>query len=210
MFPLEAVVLPGELLPLHIFEDRYRVMIRACLAGDRTFGVILIERGREVGGGDVRVDTGTTAVIEEAAELPDGRFILLCRGADRLSVQEWLVDDPYPQAEVVVTGEPDVATDLAADLLARAERSVRRSWALLSELGASSPPFPGAPGGPVDDPDNSTADRAWQWCALGPFTPLDRLALLRTDGATARLELLCELADAVAEDAKAMLSDGGS
>ena len=54
MFPLQAVLLPGMVLPLHVFEPRYRALMDHCLAGDREFGVALIERGSEVGGDDVR------------------------------------------------------------------------------------------------------------------------------------------------------------
>ena len=73
MFPLGTVLFPGAVLPLHVFEPRYRALVRDCLAGDREFGVVLIERGSEVGGGDVRVEVGTVARIVQVAEPPDGR-----------------------------------------------------------------------------------------------------------------------------------------
>src|SRR5215469_12872648 len=136
MFPLQSVLLPTAYLPLHVFEPRYRTMTAECLAADRLFGVVLIERGREVGGGDVRVNYGATAVIEEAAELPDGRFSLVCKGEHRLEVLEWLPDDPYPQARVEIFDAPEAASD---DDLKLAESAVRRAWGLLSELGARSP-----------------------------------------------------------------------
>jgi Lon protease-like protein len=209
MFPLESVLLPGALLPLHVFEERYRIMTGECLEGDRTFGVVLIERGREVGGGDVRVDFGTTAWIEEAAEFSDGRYVLACRGVARLRVVEWLPDDPYPVAvvEVMDDGAPAEAAKIT-----RAEECVRRAWALLSELGADSPLDLAVPGSSL------TADRAasarpandvWTWCALAPLTALDQLHLLRVEGHAERLDLLCELSDAVAEDARGMLTGGG-
>ncbi|HEX5095168.1 MAG TPA: LON peptidase substrate-binding domain-containing protein, partial [Acidimicrobiia bacterium] len=56
MFPLGTVLFPHALLPLQVFEPRYRVMMRNLLDGEREFGVVLIERGSEVGGGDVRFD----------------------------------------------------------------------------------------------------------------------------------------------------------
>lgn len=67
MFPLEVAMLPGEQLPLRIFEPRYSAMISDCLAGgDREFGgVVLIAAGREVGGGDMRSDVGAMARIVE-------------------------------------------------------------------------------------------------------------------------------------------------
>lgn len=207
MFPLESVLLPGSLLPLHIFEERYRIMIGECLAGDRTFGVVLIERGREVGGGDVRVGVGTTAVIEQAAELPGDRYALVCRGTSRLTVLEWLPDDPYPVAQVKLD-EDDESVELAR--IARAEDSVRRAWALLSELGADSPLDPSleAPSLPKDEGVVTPADAAWSWCSLAPLTALDRLRLLQVEHHRERLDLLCELTDAVAGDARAVLSGG--
>lgn len=101
MFPLGTVLVPGTALPLHVFEPRYRRMIDDCLAGDGTFGVVLIERGSEVGGGDVRTDVGTLASIAEAEPLPDGRWMLVARGLHRIRVERWLPDDPYPRAEIV-------------------------------------------------------------------------------------------------------------
>ena len=67
MFPLGTVLLPSVLLPLHIFEERYRTLIRDVLDADREFGVVLIERGSEVGGGDTRSSVGT---LEPAAVRP--------------------------------------------------------------------------------------------------------------------------------------------
>ena len=64
MFPLGGVLLPGAVLPLHVFEPRYRQLVVDCLAdddGDPEFGVTLIERGSEVGGGDQRTDVGVVA-----------------------------------------------------------------------------------------------------------------------------------------------------
>src|SRR5438270_10838595 len=76
MFPLGTVLLPFAHLPLHIFEPRYRALVKDCLAGDGEFGVVLIERGHEVGGGDVRFGVGTVAHIVQTAELPDGRGLV--------------------------------------------------------------------------------------------------------------------------------------
>jgi Lon protease-like protein len=94
MFPLGVVLFPGMALPLHIFEARYREMIQDCLRHGQEFGVVLIERGSEVGGGDQRSDVGTVAHITEAAQLPDGRWALLAVGTRRIRVQTWLPDDP--------------------------------------------------------------------------------------------------------------------
>src|SRR5688572_1877568 len=100
MFPLGTVLVPSLALPLHVFEPRYRALVRDCLAGDRELGVVLIERGSEVGGDDTRTDVGTVAQIVHAAELPDGRFALATVGVRRIRVEAWLPDDPYPIASV--------------------------------------------------------------------------------------------------------------
>src|SRR5258706_16320671 len=106
MFPLGAVLFPYALLPLHVFEPRYRMMMRHVLDGDHEFGVVLIERGSEVGGGDPRFDVATIARVVQAAELPDGRFALTTVGMRRVRVRRWLHHDPYPRAEGVALDEP--------------------------------------------------------------------------------------------------------
>ncbi|WJR33230.1 LON peptidase substrate-binding domain-containing protein [Mycobacteroides immunogenum] len=100
MFPLQSVLLPGEPLPLRIFEPRYVALVRDVMAADRTFGVVLIARGREVGGGDVRNDVGTAARVLDCESLGADRFALSCEGAHRIRITHWLDDDPYPRAEV--------------------------------------------------------------------------------------------------------------
>jgi Lon protease-like protein len=219
MFPLENVLLPGSLLPLHVFEERYRVMINECLGGDGAFGVVLIERGREVGGGDSRVNVGTVAVIVDSSELPGGRCALVCRGTSRLRVLEWLPDDPYPIAVVEIDANEEEAEPA---LVVRAEASVRRAWALLSELGADSPLDPSRPlgrygraaDGAIGESGGADvvrgADEAWAWCALAPLTALDRFRLLDAEHHAERLDLLCELTNAVADDARRLLASGGT
>src|SRR2546430_15968952 len=114
MFPLGTVLFPHAVLPLHIFEERYRSLVETCLQGDGRFGVVLIERGFEVGGGDTRFGVGTVARIVEAARTPDGRYLLATVGTERFRIKKWLDDDPYPRAEVDVIGEPRRVPDGAA------------------------------------------------------------------------------------------------
>ena len=188
MFPLGMVLLPTMVVPIHVFEPRYRQMTKDCLDGDREFGVVLIERGSEVGGGDVRTDAGTAARIIEAQEFPDGRWGLVAGGIRRIQVGRWLEDDPYPRAEVQDWPDSGLGNDgshITAGL-APAMAAWRRVLALQSELGAPGPP---ANFEVSDDP--STA--VWQLAALSPMGPLDRQRLLTADNTAQRLDLLAEL-----------------
>lgn len=106
MFPLQSALLPGDTLPLRIFEPRYTQLVRDCLAdSEPSFGVVLIDRGWEVGGGDVRSDVGTMARITDHLDLGMGQYELLAAIGERIRVVEWLPDDPYPRA--VVEAWPD-------------------------------------------------------------------------------------------------------
>ncbi len=200
MFPLSTVLFPYGLLPLRVFEPRYRALTVDCLAGDREFGVVLIERGSEVGGGDQRVDLGTLARIEKATPFPDGRWGVIARGAGRVRVVEWLADDPYPLAMVEDLSDPPPTDDSARDLLAAAEAAVRRARGLLSELRdtppLSPPPLPGA----------DFLEQSWRLCAELPLNPFDRQKLLAAGDLVARLEALTDLAVDLAGDLTHLLS----
>ena len=109
-------MLPGEELPLRIFEPRYTALVADCLAEeDPAFGVVLISAGREVGGGDARSDVGAMAHITECADFGDGRYRLRCVMAERIRVLEWRPDDPYPRAAVEMwPDQPGAAIDVDA------------------------------------------------------------------------------------------------
>ncbi|MGH3578652.1 MAG: LON peptidase substrate-binding domain-containing protein, partial [Mycobacterium sp.] len=100
MFPLSTVLFPHAGLPLHVFEERYRSLMADCLERGDDFGVVLIARGSEVGGGDQRFEVGTVARISHASRQDDGRLIILARGIERMRVRRWLAEAPYPLAEV--------------------------------------------------------------------------------------------------------------
>lgn len=187
MFPLGTVLLPGMFLPLHLFEPRYLALARHCLDGDREFGVVLIERGSEVGGDDVRTDVGTVARIVEAVELDDGRWVLGAVGHRRIRVRRWLDDDPFPLAEVEDWPDADVAPP-PAGAFAETVAALRRVLALRSELGEPAPPAT------VELPDEPVMG-TYQVAAVGPFGPADRQRLLATDGAEARLRTLRGMLD---------------
>ena len=98
MFPLESALLPNQDLPLRIFEPRYGALVRHCVDTGEPFGVVLISRGREVGGGDARCDVGVLCRINECIDEGVDRYSLRCRTGERIRVCEWLPDDPYPRA----------------------------------------------------------------------------------------------------------------
>jgi Lon protease-like protein len=200
MFPLSAVLYPYAQIPLHVFEPRYRALTRDCLAGDSRFGVVLIERGAEVGGGDQRMGVGTRAIITKAAALSDGRWLLMVQGDVRIRVGQWLDDDPYPLA-MVEEWAPRI-DDVAASLVQRAEQSVRRTRGLLSESGATS--ALSAETRFDHDPDVAS----WQICAEAPLNMMDAQRLLSTNGTSERLELLIELTEAMEQDLHRMLASG--
>ena len=185
MFPLGMVLFPTQLLPLHVFEPRYRQMTRDLLAGDGRFGVVLIERGNEVGGGDTRSDFGCVAQLVQAQQTPDGRFALMAIGVERLRVNRWLPDEPYPRALVEIVDDTESALS-PEDLESRYRASMamlRRVLALAAEVGepalASTIEF-------SEDPRTGSL----QLCAAVPVGPFDRQRLLAASGADERLDLL--------------------
>ena len=86
LFPLRTVLFPGMLLPLHIFEPRYREMINLCVRTDQPFGVVLIRSGVEVGGEAEPHPVGTYARISRVERLPDGRMNIETVGQDRFRI----------------------------------------------------------------------------------------------------------------------------
>jgi uncharacterized protein len=126
LFPLHQVLCPGIVLPLHIFEDRYRAMTRHCLDTGEPFGVVLIRDGTEVGtkGVATLAGVGAFAEIREAGRYPDGRYDLLAAATGRFVIDS--VDaqrEPYLLAEVTPLddeiGDEDRAERLAAGAIHR-------------------------------------------------------------------------------------------
>lgn len=184
MFPLGTVLLPGMVLPLHVFEPRYRELVRDVLDGDRRFGVVLIERGHEVGGQDSRTSVGTIAEVVRAEELDDGRWVLIAVGTDRIRVDEWLADDPYPTARV--TTWPDGGVEPDGELLTEVGRRLQRVLGLAAELGEEVPEV---------DLDAEPLTASFQAVILSPLGPQDTQHLLSRPDAQERLAHLSDLLD---------------
>lgn len=204
MFPLLTVLHPYAVLPLQVFEQRYRQLTMRCVEEGGDLGVVLIERGSDVGGWDVRCAVGASGAIEDVASFADGRFALVVRGKQRVRVRRWLSEEPYPRALVeeieTIPLDPGAPCDRSA--YDRAYVSVRRARALLSELGDIAP----LPAG-FELGDNLDV-AAWRLCALAPLRPADSQRLLEVDDAINRLELLGLLTDAVADKAMQLLAKG--
>ena len=124
LFPLNTVLCPGIALPLHVFEDRYRAMIRHCLETTSPFGVVLIRQGRESGTGTISfTGIGTIAEIRDAASYDDGRYDLLVVGTKRFEIRKVLSGKgPYLVAEVDLLDEDVGDATVAHGLAMKATR----------------------------------------------------------------------------------------
>jgi Lon protease-like protein len=199
MFPLGSGLLPSAVLPLHIFEDRYRVMIRRVLDGEREFGVALIERGKETGGGEVRATTATIAQVIDAAEFDDGRWAIAAVGTRRVRVVDWLPDDPHPRA-VVVDWPDELGDEVSPEQLDELIRRLKRVLGLAAELGHD-----------VDiDPDLATdpALAGYQIGVLAPLGDFDRQRILNAPTVSDRLVMLGDMLEDQELLLQAQLRDG--
>jgi Lon protease-like protein len=126
LFPLHTVLCPGIVLPLHIFEERYRALVRHCLDTGKPFGVVLIRDGREVGAGAVATlaGVGAFAEIRRAGRYPDGRFDLLAAATGRFAIESVdAMQAPYLVADVTPLDD-EVGDESRAERLSAA--AIRR------------------------------------------------------------------------------------
>ncbi|MCS6848777.1 MAG: LON peptidase substrate-binding domain-containing protein [Anaerolineae bacterium] len=146
LFPLNAVLFPGQTLPLHIFEPRYRIMIRRCIENDEPFGVVLA-RDEEP---DEPYDIGTSARVTDAKRLSDGRMNILTLGEERFRLHNFRVSEhgyligdvtPFPFIEDVAPADPIVNT---------VSQRLARYLKLLGEANGLSFRFDQFPTQPVD------------------------------------------------------------
>ena len=185
IFPLPNVVLfPNVFLPLHIFEPRYRAMVRDALAGDRIIGMTLLKPGYEADyeGRPAVYAVGCAGVVTHAEPLDDGRFNIVLRGIEKFRVLDEDRSRPYRIATVEPLRET-AGQDEVAQL--RAQRL--RLEALLAatvERSTGEPRFP--PAVPDEDLVNALA----QYLELAP---IERQALLEQDSVLARCRALIEL-----------------
>ncbi len=207
MFPLESVRLPGEDLPLRIFEPRYGALVRECLSGAMEFGVVLIAAGREVGGDDARCDVGAMAHIVDCQDFGDGRYLLECEIRERFRVTSWLDDDPYPRADVqpwpdqpgaiVTIGDIDVVEDRVMEMFER----------IASAQNATLPSKRELLGEP--EPGDDAGKRLYALASRVPMGQADRYSVLEAPTAAARLDALRDAVETVAAMIEFQLAGDG-
>lgn len=198
MFPLGSVLLPAMPLPLRIFEKRYLKLLGDLVASEKPeFGVVLIERGKEVGGGEKRVSIGTIASVTEIGTTQE--FLgLESYGTQRFRVNAWLPDDPYPLADIDLL--PDLIwDDSLMPSKAHLETKVRQLLAFVSEFGDLQ--F-GADIEFSDDP----MEACWQMAGVLPVGPLDQLDLLGSQSADELISRTYEIVKTANETLTAMIN----
>ncbi|HUD35842.1 MAG TPA: LON peptidase substrate-binding domain-containing protein [Streptosporangiaceae bacterium] len=153
LFPLGTVLYPGLVLPLNIFEERYRQLVRDLLDGPqpRRFGVIAIREGRETGvtGVSSLYEVGCIAMVREVTELPDGRYELVTVGTERFKLHA--LDDslPYLRGQVALLDEP-VGAEAETLLLVKAvQRAFRGYLDVLATRGPATISVPELPDEPI-------------------------------------------------------------
>jgi len=153
LFPLGTVLFPGLVLPLHIFEDRYKKLVRDLLDGPepRRFGVVAIREGRETGvdGVSALYDIGCTATVREISELDDGGYDLITVGTDRFRLAGIDTSGTYVSGDVEMLAD-DVGDTAAAGLVTSAVQTAFRGYLnLLADRGAATISVPDLPDEPV-------------------------------------------------------------
>jgi Lon protease-like protein len=184
MFPLGSVLFPFVPIPLRVFEPRYLTLVGRLLDEDEPgseFGVVLIERGPEAGGGDQRASVGTMARLVSAAAGAD-ELLVVGVGTRRLTVERWVDEDPYPRAEVAML--PDLEwSEALAPLRAEAEAIVRRVIARVAEPSSEAD---------VELSEDPVA-AVWQLAAIAPLGEYDRYTLLKSTSTGGLLRQMIDL-----------------
>ncbi|MFY9305103.1 MAG: LON peptidase substrate-binding domain-containing protein [Rhodoluna sp.] len=201
MFPLGSVLMPAMPLPLRIFEPRYLKLLGDLVAEETPeFGVVLIERGQEVGGGEKRMDLGTIASVTDIGTSED-YYGLESVGSRRFRVNAWLPDDPYPIADIDFL--PDLIwDDTLMPSRVHLETKVRQLLAFASEFGdlqySSDVEL-------SDDP----MEACWQLAGVLPVGQLDQMDLLGSQSAEELIKRTYEIVTSADETLKAMMDQMG-
>jgi len=137
LFPLRVVLIPHNTLPLHVFEERYKLMIGRCLDEKSPFGVVLIRSGEEVGGPAEPHNIGAVARISRVQRLPVGRMNLLVFGERRVRIRALDTTGPYLVGDVElldsIGGDTPEARDAARQVAERFAEHLRLSMAVTDQ-----------------------------------------------------------------------------
>ena len=134
LFPLGTVLFPNQLLPLRIFEERYKLMIGECLEGGHDFGAVLIRQGREVGGPSIPFETGTTAHIAEHQRYEDGRYSLKSVGRSPFRLLRVTQQRPYMKGEIEYIHHEVGDTDALDQVMAQVKEQFLTHIEFLAEM----------------------------------------------------------------------------
>lgn len=202
MFPLSSVLMPAMPMSLRIFEERYlKLTGDLILEENPEFGVVLIARGPEVGGGEKRLEIGSVASVTDIGTL-DQFYGIESVGGQRFRVNAWLPDDPYPMADIDFL--PDLiwndSLTLARENL---ELKVRNLLAVASEFGDLQY-------GPDTELSEDPMDSCWQLAGILPVGPLDQLDLLKSQSAEELISKTYEVVVTLEETLKSMIGDLGT
>ena len=153
LFPLGAVLYPGMLLPLHIFEERYRQLVRDLLDGPepRRFGVIAIRKGRETGIDGVQslYTIGCIATLRRVARHPDGRFDIVTVGSQRFRLHGLDQTRPYLRGQVELLAEEPPGAEAAEPAVRATQAAFREYLDALTEWGGATVRLEDLPEDPV-------------------------------------------------------------
>lgn len=148
LFPLETVLYPGASLPLHVFEPRFRALLRECLTHRRQFGVVAIRQGSDIDPDPPTFAVGTMARIQDIVRRSRGRSDVVVEGGDRFRLLSRVEGAAYPQAEVTPVGD-QVAEWYVPTVIGELRSAYRQYRSSLEVLGLDLPEFSAFPRDPV-------------------------------------------------------------
>lgn len=142
LFPLQTVLFPGGFLPLHIFEPRYRTMVKFCLEHQSEFGVVLIKEGEEVGETAVPCDIGTAVRILHVEHLDDGDMNIITAGEYRFQILEIQEHLSYLTGRVQMLDDLETEVESVSESLTTQTEELYETYETLSSrlIFAWSPP----------------------------------------------------------------------
>lgn len=188
MFPLNTVLFPGVVVPLKVFEDRYRAMVHHLLRvddpTDRLFGSVAIREGYEVGdhGAQSLFRVGCRVKLTEVESHPDGTFDMMAVGLDRIELERLDTTGEFPVGHVV--DRPEVPAEVPAEVVERARATFAAYRVALGQLRGD--PHPGAL------PQDPTY-LSWTLAAVAPLPLPERQALLEAEDTAFRLTMVTDL-----------------